>query len=95
MVPGVGGCNGTSDPQEFAGQAGTTVTVESTGDAAMAPAIVVYAPDWATQLYGPITSGPGMQTLTVKPTENGPHKVAVCATNSVGGMMRIRVTTPV
>jgi hypothetical protein len=92
-VPGVQGCNVSSNPQEFTGQAGTTVTIEVTGSSAMTPSITVYAPDFATQLMGTTTSGPGMQTMTTTPTENGPHRVNVCASNSVGGSVRIRVTT--
>ena len=92
-VPGGDGCNVSSTPQEFTGQAGTAVTIEVTGPSGMTPAIIVYAPDYATQLTGTTASGPGTQTLTTTPTENGPHRVGVCATNSVGGSIRIRVTT--
>jgi hypothetical protein len=92
-VPGPQGCNVSSTPQEFTGQAGTTVTIEVTGPSAMTPSITVYAPDFATQLTGTTTSGPGMQTMTTTTTENGPYRVNVCASNSVGGSVRIRVTT--
>ena len=93
MVPGGDGCNIGSNPAEFVGEAGAMVTIEVTGPAAMTPSIVVYGPDWATQLIGSTTSGPGMQTLTTTPAQSGPHHVGVCAVNSVGGAARIRVTT--
>jgi len=89
----VNGCNIGSTPEEFAGEAGAMVTLEVTGPATMNPSIVVYGPDWATQLTGPVTSGPGTQTLTTTPAQNGPHHVGVCAVNSVGGATRLRVTT--
>ena len=94
MVRGGDGCNVGSNPQEFTGEAGTTVTIEATGPAAMTPSIVVFAPDWATQLTGSRTSGPGTQTLTTTPPDSGTHRVEVCAINSVGGATRIRVTAP-
>jgi hypothetical protein len=93
-VPGGQGCNISSNPQEFMGRAGTMVTIEVNGPLAMTPSITVYAPDFATQLRGTLTSGPGIQTMVTTTTENGPYRVNVCATNSVGGPVRIRVTTP-
>src|SRR5690349_11070065 len=86
-VPAANGCNTGSNAQEFMAEAGTSMTVEATGAAAMAPSVVVYGPDWATQLIGTTTSGPGSQTLSTTAVETGPHRVSVCATNSVGGPM--------
>jgi hypothetical protein len=93
-VPGPEGCNLSSIPQEFTGQAGRTVTIDVTGPPAMAPAIIVYAPDFATQLRGTTSSRPGAQTMTITLAQDGPHHVDVCDVNSVGGSIRLRVTMP-
>lgn len=90
ITPGLTCLNGGVS-REFSGTAGQTVVINVTGPPNTQPAIVLYAPDFATQL-GSVGGSSVFNSLRVKLLQTGTHHVDVCDDRGVGGTFRIVVT---
>jgi hypothetical protein len=77
---------------EFTGVAGRTVVISATGAASLTPLLILYAPDFATQLAGSSSSGAGSASLTFALTQSGLHHLSVCDLNGAAGTLRVTVT---
>ena len=90
LVQGVT-CNVGYVGAEFTGVAGKTVAISATGGASLTPLFILYAPDFATQLAGSLSSGAGAASLTFALTQSGLHHLSVCDVKGVAGALRVTV----
>ncbi len=84
-------CNVGYVGAEFAGVAGKTVAISATGGANLTPLFILYSPDFATQLSGSSSIGPGAASLTFVLTQTGLHHLSVCDVNGTAGVLRLTV----
>jgi hypothetical protein len=76
---------------DFPGVAGKTVAISGTGAANLTPLLVLYAPDFATQLSESSSKGAGSASFTFALTQSGLHHLAVCDVNGAAGALRVVV----
>ena len=84
-------CNVGYVGAEFTGASGKTVAISASGAATLTPLIILYAPDFATQLSGSSSSGAGAASLTFTLTQSGLHHLSICDVNGVAGTLRVTV----
>jgi len=84
-------CQTTGASRDFNGTAGQTVVINVTGPAGSQPAIILYAPDFATQLGG-AAGAKGTNSARLKLTQTGVYHSSTCDDAGVGGTFRMVVT---
>lgn len=85
-------CQSSGRSVDFRGQGGQAIQITATGVSGMSLGVILYAPDFATQLAS-ATSG-STTTLTFTLTQTGTHHVSVCDGNGIGGTVRLTVVVP-
>src|SRR5262245_24572906 len=90
-IPAGTSCSTGGASANFAPTGGKAVTINAQGSGGVNPAIVLYAPDFATQL-ATVSGTAGRATMNYTFPQSGSYHITVCDQNGIGGSVTVNIT---